>query len=403
MRENLAVLRERDFRLLFFGQSVSLFGDGMVNVALAFAVLEVSGSAAAVGLVFAARTLPLVLCILIGGVIADRTSPRTVMIAADIARLFTQGAMAALLIAGEAQTWSLALLAALGGAAAGFFTPASTGLLPLVVDAGSLQQANGLRASAKAVGEIAGPVIAGVLVASVGAGWAMAVDAATFAVSAAFLLPLRLRSRAALEPATFLQDLVDGWREFRARRWVWTLIAGVTVASMMFAAWTALGPVVAEADLGGADAWGLVLSALGAGSLAGGVAALRMRPRLPLVVTCIGFAALAVPLGVLASGAPLAVVVVGAFVGGAGMTVGNTVWESALQRHIPPESLSRVASYDWFGSLALYPLALAVWGPLAEQIGFSTALWAAFAIQIAVFAGLLALPDIRRMRERAPA
>src|SRR3954469_18972422 len=155
----------------------------MTRVALAFAALEVGGSATDVGLVLAARTLPQIACVLVGGVVADRASRRGLMVAADVARLLSQGAMAALLIAGEAEIWTLALLAGIGGAATGFFNPASTGLLPAVVAPEDLQRANGLRATSMASGEIAGPIVAGLIVASYGAGWALAVDAASFGVS----------------------------------------------------------------------------------------------------------------------------------------------------------------------------------------------------------------------------
>ena len=186
--ESLAVLRLRDFRLLFGAFAVSMVGDRMVSIALAFAVLGLGGSASEVGIVLAARTLPMVGSVLIGGVVADRVSRQRVMVAADLARVVSQGLLAALLIAGEPPIWSLAVLAGLTGAATGFFNPASTGLLPAVVPPEQLQQANGLRATALSGGEIVGPALAGVLVATVGPGWALAIDAATFAVSAAFLV-----------------------------------------------------------------------------------------------------------------------------------------------------------------------------------------------------------------------
>src|SRR5262245_18483610 len=164
----------------------------MVAVALAFTVLEVGGSPSEVGLVLAARTLSLAACVLVGGVVADRISRRAVMVGADLVRLGSQRATAALLIGGAADVWSIALLAAVGGAATGFFSPASTGLLPAIVSADELQEANALRATAMSTGEILGPLLAGVQVAAAGAGWAFAVDAATFAASALLLAWLHL-------------------------------------------------------------------------------------------------------------------------------------------------------------------------------------------------------------------
>jgi MFS family permease len=369
----------------------------MVAVALAFAVLEVGGSASAVGLVLACATLPLVGTVLIGGVVADRTSRRTVMIAADLVRVASQGATAALLIAGAAEVWTLALFAGLTGAATGFFNPASTALMPEVVPAEELQPANALRASALSGGEILGPLLAGVLVAVAGAGWAIAVDAATFAVSAACLWALRLDRRAARATASFVTELREGWIAFRSRRWVWTFVAYFAVSNMLWGAWSALGPIVADRELGGAAVWGTVLGALGVGALAGSLVATRARPRRPLVLVALTGAVFALPLAFLAAGAPVPLLAFGAFLSGAGMMLGNSVWESTLQRHIPADSLSRVSSYDWFGALAFYPLGLAIWGPVAGAIGVADALWIAFGLFTAATLAPLALPDTRRL------
>jgi MFS family permease len=401
--DNLRVLGRRDFRLLFLGQGVSVLGDRMVAVALAFAVLEVGGSASEVGLVLACKVLPLAGIVLIGGVVGDRTSRRSVMIAADLARVASQGATATLLIAGVAEVWTLALFAGLTGVATGFFSPASTGLLPEVVPPEELQPANALRATAVSTGEIVGPLLAGVLVAAAGAGWAMAVDAATFAVSALCLWRLRVPGRVAQARASFLADLRDGWSAFRSRRWVWTFVVYFAVVNMLWGAWSALGPVVADRELGGAAAWGAVLGSVGIGALFGSLLATRARPRRPLVLVALTEAVFALPLAFLAAGAPTALLACGAFLSGAGMMLGMSVWESTLQRLIPAESLSRVVSYDWFGSFLFYPIGLAAWGPVAGLIGISTSLWIAFGLFIASIAAQLAVPDTRRLRgEAAP-
>jgi hypothetical protein len=394
---SLAVLRERDFRLLFCGQAVSLLGDGMVNVALAFAVLGLGGSAAEVGLVFAARMLLLVACLLAGGVVADRLPRRAVMVSADLARLVTQGTLAALLIAGAAEIWMLAVLAGLTGAATGFFNPASTGLTPALVSAERLQQANALRGLALGVGEIAGPVLAGVLVATVGAGWALAVDAATFAASAAFLSRLRLPAALARAGASFLAELREGWDAFRGRTWVWTFVAGAAAGNVLFACWNVLGPVVAEHELGGPAVWGAIVGAFGAGSLAGGIVSLYARPRRPLVVANLAVLVFTLPLAALAIPLPAPAIAAAGFICSAGLMLSNTVWESTLQRHIPPRSLSRVSSYDWFGSMAFQPLGLALWGPVAAAVGVSPALWTAFVLQVVSVLAVLAVRDVRRL------
>jgi MFS family permease len=401
--ESLDVLRRREFRLLFSGQAVSVLGDRMAILALAFAVLEIGGSASDVGLVLAAGAFPLVATVLAGGVVADRASRRAVMVVADLARIASQGAMAALLIAGVAEVWMLALLAGVTGAATGFFSPASTGLLPEVVLAEQLQPANALRASAISTGEILGPLVGGVLVAAAGAGWAIAIDAVTFAVSAACLATLRVPTRVAARRSSFVAELREGWVAFRSRRWVWTFVAYFAIVNLLWGAWGALGPIVAERDLGGAAAWGTVLAAVGVGALAGSLLAAHVKPRRPLLFAALADGLFALPLAFLAAAPPVPLIACGALLSGAGMALAISVWESTLQRHIPGESLSRVSSYDWFGSLAFYPLGLAVWGPVAAAIGVSVSLWLAFGLAVAMTLALLSVPDIRHLPAAAPA
>jgi MFS family permease len=395
--ERLDVLHGREFRLLFAGQAVSVLGDRMVAVALAFGVLAIGGSTADVGLVLAAAVFPLVGSVLVGGVVADRASRRTVMVVADLVRVASQGTMAALLISGVADVWMLALLAGVTGTATGFFNPASTGLLPEIVPAEQLQPANALRSSAISAGEIVGPLAAGVLVATAGAGWAIAVDAATFGVSAACLVMLRVPARGAARTSSFVADLREGWVAFRSRRWVWTVVAYFAIGNIVWGAWNGLGPVVADRDLGGATAWSIVLAATGVGALAGSLLATQVEPRRPLVFVALTDGLFALPLAFLAAAPPVPLLAFGALLSGAGMMVGMSVWESTLQRHIPGESLSRVSSYDWFGSLAFYPLGLAIWGPVAAAIGISDALWLAFGLGVAAILALLTVPDIRHL------
>jgi MFS family permease len=396
----MAVLRLREFRLLFGAQAVSWFGDRMVAISLAFAVLHLGGSASDVGLVLAFRMVPLVATLLAGGVVADRMSRRAVMVVADLARVLTQGAIALLLITGHASVIALALLSGATGAATGFFNPASTGLLPAIVAPERLQEANGVRATALSGGEILGPAIAGALIAGVGAGWALAVDASTFAVSALLLARLRLPEREArAESTSFLTDLREGWGMFRSLTWVWTFVLAAAIGNLAWGALTSLGPVIAEQDLGGAAAWGTVLAAMGVGALFGSLLAVRVTPRRPLVLAAVAFGLFIVPMALLAAGASLLVLTCGSLLGGVAMMLGNSVWESTLMRHVPDEWLSRVSAYDWFGSLAFQPLGLAIWGPIAGVIGLSEALWLATAVLVVANAALLSTPAIRNLRE----
>ena len=396
--ENLDVLRQTAFRRLLGAAAISWFGDRMVTVALAFAVLAIDGSASSIGIVLAVRTGAQLLCLLVGGVVADRVSRRAVMVSADVSRLVTQGLLAALVIAGTAEVWSVALLAGLGGAASGFFSPASVGLLPAIVGPERLQQANGLRATAMSAGEIGGPVLSGVLVAAVGAGWALAVDAATFGASALLLAGVRVPARAERAAASLWAEFREGWSIFRSTTWVWTFVLWASLANVTWGAWSVLGPLVAERELGGAAAWGAINAALGVGALLGALGAIRQMPRRPILAAALTGFTQVPALALLAAGAPAVTIGLGALAFGVGMMFGNAVWESALQRHIHPHALSRVSAYDWFGSFAFAPVGFAIWGPIADGVGIGAALWISGVLSVASTAMLLCVRDVRRVR-----
>lgn len=394
----VSLLRDREFLRFFGAQAISMFGDRMVTIALAFAVIQLGGSATQVGTVLAMRALPLVACLLIGGVVADRTSRRTVLVSADLLRLVSQGSLAAWLILGHPSVLAIGLLAGVTGAGSGFAAPATTGLLPEVVAPERLAEANGLRATALSGGELLGPLVSGALVATAGPGWALGIDALTFAASAALLVGLRrVSGPLARERATFLTDLREGWSVFRSRRWLWAFVLWASLGNLFYGAYKVLGPVIAHRSLGGAAAWGLLVAAMGAGAIAGGILALRLRPRLPMLLAALSTPLLAAPVLALAATRWLALIAVGAFLAGLAMMLGITLWETTLQRHVPAESLSRVSSYDWFGSLALDPIGLAVWGPIAGAIGLDAALWTASGLLLAAALALLAVPEIRRL------
>jgi predicted MFS family arabinose efflux permease len=372
-------------------------------VALAFAVLDLTGSATDLGIVLAARTLPMVACLLAGGVVADRISRRRVMITADVVRFVSQGVLGLLLVTGSARLWELAVLQAILGAASGFFNPASTGLLPQVVSPARLQDANALRGVALAVGGIAGPVIAGVLVATVGSGQALLADAATFAVSALLLARVRVREQPPETPSPgFFADLRAGWHELRSRTWAWTIIAAFSLVNVLIAPFYVLGPLIARRELGGATAWAGILAAHGIGQVAGALLSLRVRPARPLLVAVLACGLGFIPTALLAAGASAVAIGAAAVVAGAGVMVFNTLWETTMQSRIPPEALSRVSAYDWFGSLTFQPLGFALAGPVAGQIGVATTLWVAAGLELTLIASLLLVRDVRTLGASAP-
>jgi MFS family permease len=392
----LGALAEREFRLFFTGQLVSLLGDSFSAIALAFAVLSLA-SPTALGIVFAARSLPLVCFLLVGGVFADRLSRRTVMIAADVTRMGCQAGTAALILTHSAQIWEIAVLQAVSGAATAFFNPASTGLTPMTVSEELLQEANALRGISMSMAGLVGLALGGLLVTAAGPGWALAVDAASFGVSAVFLTLLRLPAQVKLEPQSFLHDLRDGWREFVARTWVWVIVLAASLGNMFTSFFSVLGAVVAKESLGGALAWTLILVGMTAGSLAGGVVALRVHVRRPLYFGSALVAFLGLPMALLALHAPAWVVALAAVLAGGGNMIFNSLWETALQRHIPPAALSRVSAYDWFGSLAFQPVGLVLAGLLAGAIGTSEALWIAAAGSLATAVMCVATPSVRHL------
>ncbi len=396
---DLEVLRLREFRLVFGSALASLVGDGVVPVALAFAVLDLTGSATDLGIVLACRTVALLGSLIIGGVVADRVGRRAVMVAADLTRLVGQGAVGLALVTGHATVPELAASQALLGAASGFFNPASSGLLPAVAGA-HLREANALRGVASAASSIGGPAIAAALIAVTGPGAALLIDAASYGISALLLARVSpgVTTRTPDEkPQRFVRDLRDGFAEVRSRTWLWTTLLALSLVNMVASGFPVLGALVAKQRLGGAGAWAAILAARAAGGLIGATSLLRIAPRRPLVVALVACSATAVPTVLLGIPAPVAVLVPVALVAGIGPMVFNTLWETTLQRHVPEQALSRVSSYDWIGSLALAPVGYALVAPLAGAIGTSSTLYICGAIEFALTMSLLGVGEIRAL------
>ena len=404
LRAALPVLRHRDFRLLFSVQAISVVGDALFPVALAFAVLDLSGSATSLGLVLAAQAVPLTAFVLVGGVVADRISRRRLMLASDLVRAAVQAVAAAILIAGVAEVWHLAVLAAIYGAAEAFFRPAAGGLIPRVVPPGELQQANALIGMSQSMGLVLGPVLAGVLIALTGPGGAIAIDAASFLASAACLTLMSSATavRAGGEPVgRFVAQVVEGWREVTSRRWLrsfMVVLAGYHLIALPCV--LALGPVIADRELDGASSWAVIVTMFGIGSVIGATLGLRLTPRRPLVACGVAFvAASCQPVIIGAAGSTLAI---GAFelLAGIGVAYGFTLWETTLGREVPARALSRVTSFDWFTSVGMLPIGYAIVGPIADLAGLRTTMYAASAIMVAVSVGSLAVADLRQLEHR---
>jgi MFS family permease len=366
-----------------------------------FAVLSVPGAGAEdVGLTLGASALSLALCVLAGGVVADRLPRQLTMLASDAVRAAAQAAGAALLLTGRAEVWSLALLMLAYGAAEAFFRPAMLGLIPQVVDPGEEQPANALLALTSNVSMVAAPALAGVLVAWLGPGGSLAVDAGTFVVSAASLLMLRPRPVAPAESASFLADLAGGFREVRTRAWVWTtLLAFSAYHALMLPALFVLGPLVAIEIRDGASSWGWISSGFGFGAVLGSLLSLRWRPSRPGVLIGLTLSVASAQAAICASSLPTWSVTALEVVAGVGVSVCFTVWETQLQQHIPASAQSRVSSFDHLGSLTLMPLGFAVIGPVSSALGLRTTAVLASVVTAAVCLLVAASPGLRALRQ----
>ncbi|MFI0262650.1 MFS transporter [Streptomyces sp. NPDC017056] len=392
----------RNYTLLTTAAVVANLGSAGSLIAAAFAVLGAGGSATDVGLVATARTVPLVVFLLIGGAVADRVPRHRVMVAANALSCVSQGAFALLVLAGQAQLWQMALLAALGGTGQAFFAPASEGMVLSSVSGEHSSRAFAFFRMSMNGANIGGAALGGALVAAVGPGWVLAIDAAAFAVAGALRAFLDVGHIPARPPAAgLLKDLRDGWREVVSRPWLWAVIGQFAVVNaVVVAAEAVYGPMVAEEHLGGPRPWGLALAAFGAGTVGGALLMMRLKPRRILLTGILCVFPLALPSAALAvpvSAGALALVMFGT---GIAIEVFGVLWMTALHQEIPEEKFSRVSSYDWFGSLAVTPLATALAGPVQNFVGRTTALWGCSALIALLTAAVLCVPDVRRLTRR---
>jgi MFS family permease len=396
----LPVARHRDFRLLFAGQSISLIGDALFPVALAFAVIGVGGEERELGFVLAAQALPLAALVVPAGWVGDHFPRRAVMLASAVVRAGADAALAVLLLTETADVGHLAALAALYGAAEAFFYPAESAFVAEVVPRESLQQARALLNLAHSAGYVVGPALAGVLIALGGVGVAFAVDAASFAAVVTCLALVHTRQAPGAEegdePVGFLRGLREGARAVSSRPWLRTFL-GVMGAYHLLAlpALFGLGPLLAERELGGAAAWGAISAAFGVGAFAGNAIALRIDPGRPVAFAALCFCGAACQPAIIASGLPLGLLVAVEAVAGTAVALGFTTWEATLARQVPGRVLARVTSYDFLTSAAVMPVGYALAGPMAAWVGLQTAMIAASVLAAAAAASALAVRDVR--------
>lgn len=390
------------FVLLASARTVSVLGNGFARVALAFAVLALPGATPGrLSLVLACQALPQLMFILVGGVIADRMSRARLMVVADVVGAGAYAGLAGLVLSGHAPLILVCALAVVAGTATALFSPAMDGLVPLVVPAGRLQEANGMLRVGTNSSLLLGLALSGVVVAWIGAGWALALNAVSFVVSAVLTARLRVPGRAARTSSGW-DDLREGWSAFSSRQWLWVVVAQyAVVVAALNANVGVLGPLVAEEELGGARAWSVIVAAQALGTIAGAGLAARVRVRRPVLVAVLATFPAALPIALLAASAPVWLVAVTMFCSGVAADVFAVLWSTTIQREIPEEALSRVSSYEWFGSLAFAPLGLLAAGPTADAIGTRQSLAAcATLIAIATCAALLS-PQVRGLAPAA--
>jgi MFS family permease len=399
----LAPLRDRRFRWYFASRAVDLLGDIMGSVALVFAVLEVSDSPSALGIVLAAHSIPMVAFLLVGGVLADRFGRTLVIQISNVTAGLTALAIAALVLSGTAEIWQLAALTAVNGVAAAANQPALAGLLPQLAPKGALQQANALNGLLRNIALVLAPAAAGALVVGVGAGWAIAINGATYLLSALLLLPIKLPAPPPRHDGdSIITDLRTGWGFFRRTTWLWVIVLAFSGLNALHSGGLyTLGPALAKSSELGVQGWALILSANAAGLVLTSLLFLRVPLQRPLLLGMLGCALFSLQLIALGTTSQLWVVLLAAFVAGAGIEIFGLGWELAMQEHVPPDMLSRVYSYDMLGSFIAIPVGQLAFGPLGAAFGLQTMILVAGVAYFVISLLTLTSRSVRTMR-RAP-
>jgi MFS family permease len=403
-------LRIRDFALLWGGMTVSLLGDGIYTVAIAWQVYQLSNAPTALAIVGATWTAPQVALLLFGGAISDRFERRHVMMLSDAIRGAAIAALGVLSVTGTLQLWHVFILVAVYGSGIALFMPAFSAIVPDIVPREQLVQANSLGQFARPLAvRFIGPALGGWIVTRLGTGGAFLLDAGSFAASAAAFLLMRVRSVQAegARPARWIpQDVREGLGYVRSQAWLWGTLLALTIAMLFF-----LGPVyvlmpfVVKNDLGGgADGLGFVFAAGGAGAILSSLlVGQRGLPRRPLVLVYVTWAIAAVAIvGYAVAGSVWQAMVV-SFASVACLTIGGITWSTVLQRLVPRSLLGRVASVDWLLSFGLAPLSYALTGPVASAAGaHATLIWAGAISGGIWLASLFVIPGARAVEAHEP-
>jgi MFS family permease len=391
-------LRRRGFRLLWLGRVASAIGDAIVPVALTFAVLSIHSSATALGGVLASFTIARVVFTLAGGVVADRLSRRTIMLSCDLVRAAVQAFIAAMLLSHHMTLPLFIVCEALFGMASAFFGPAADGLVPQTVEPDELQSANALLGISRNTLSVFGPALSGLLLVVAGPGYVFAIDTVSFLASAAFLARLDLDAPIRAPLRSFGSELREGFREVTSRGWVRAPIVGFAITNFMLAGFIVLGPPVFISHFASPTKdWGIVSACGSVGAIIGAFTSVKLDPRRPLYGAFISTTLLAVPIASLARPLGWEAIAVAWGVGMGSVAVGNTWWETTLQRLIPEHVYSRVRSYDILVSFVFMPVGMIAFGPLAGWVGLEHTLLGAAAIAAVTNLAVAFTPAVREV------
>jgi MFS family permease len=394
------------FYQFFLARTISNFGNGISPVALAFGVLDIAGAnAGSLSLVQGARTIPILFLLIVGGTIADKYGRAKVMGITDMVGSGLILIAAWSFISGSPSVLLLTIVGLLFGVLNGIWYPAFAGLTPILVPEQKLQGANAAIGFGSNVAFMLGTASGGIVVMYFGVGWALAIDAVTFLIAGALVYPLSKLPQPgqaeAGEKVRFFHELKLGWNEFKTRSWLVTIVIVFAFVNMTFEAiWAVLGALQSLKNYDGAATWGLILGFMSLGFLLGTVIANRIRPKYPLRLVMILM--ITEPLFTLAFGSsqPLAILLVTAVLVGIALDIFYVVWATTIQQNVPSESLSRVNSYDSFGSFVFGPIGIFIAGPVALTIGPETTLIIGAFISLLAIVGSLMVPGVRNLEAK---
>jgi len=401
-QELKSILALKHVRKLLAARLTSNFGNGLAPIALAFGVLDLPGATAkTLSLVVFAQMFPLVAFMLLGGVIADRYPKALLIGGSDIVLslfVLTNGVM---FLTGTVSVTSLVIVGLFSGFLHALWWPAMSALPTEIVEEDQLQSINSVVGICSNVTYMLGTVTGGIIVAAIGSGWAIVLDALTFFIAGILVIQLRTfgkRREVNESSPTVIQDLRAGWVEFSSRSWVVAVVLGYAVIAMLMESiFTVVGPAHAKAHLGGPKPWSWILASMTVGMLIAVAVTLKIKPKRPIFVGIAAQVFVGLWWVMLGYTNLIPVLMLGAVGAGFAMDFFMVLWMTALQTHIPKESLSRVSSYDAFGSLILAPLGIVIAGPLVTEFGTTTVLHVYTILFFIALIAMLAVPSVRAL------